>query len=208
MNGKIASLPNHLRQQLNRRLDDAEPHQRLLTWLNSLPEVQRILAADFAGRPISKQNLHEWSLYGFRNWKMRQNALDFATLLDTDVPAGQPAPAPSLPDKLVQWLALRFAACAQSLAPADQQPDQDLRRLRYLAADIFALRRGDLYSRRVALEERRLALLQAAADDKRAKAQAVQNALRSVMRDFSHTFPERPNDLEPTDEIADPATLI
>jgi hypothetical protein len=72
--GKIAHLPHHLREQLNRRLADGEPGVRLLAWLNSLPEVQAILARDFAGRPINPPNLSEWKQGGYEDWLQRQDA--------------------------------------------------------------------------------------------------------------------------------------
>lgn len=157
MKGKIAHLPKPIREQLNRRLDNAERHDRILAWLNSLPEVQALIASDFDGVPISKQNLYQWTQHGFRLWQNRQNALAFATE-DLDDSAASPSTA-NLTDKLVQWVALRFAASAHTLTPADAEPETDLRHLRHIAADIIALRRGDLYSRRIALEEKRLDLL-------------------------------------------------
>ena len=58
--GKIARLPRLIREQLNRRLEDGEPGVEALAWLNALPEVLTVLEKDFAGRPISVQNLSEW----------------------------------------------------------------------------------------------------------------------------------------------------
>ncbi len=45
--GKIARLPREIRDQLNQRLLDGQPGRRLVTWLNSLPEVKQVLATDF-----------------------------------------------------------------------------------------------------------------------------------------------------------------
>ena len=45
-NGKIARLPKHLREELNRRLDHGERGQALLHWLNSRPDVRALSAAD------------------------------------------------------------------------------------------------------------------------------------------------------------------
>ena len=67
--GKIARLPKDVREQLNRRLQDGEPTQRLLDWLNALPKIQGILAAQFGGRPIIKQNLSEWRRGGYLDWE-------------------------------------------------------------------------------------------------------------------------------------------
>ncbi|HWH72555.1 MAG TPA: hypothetical protein VNT26_24550 [Candidatus Sulfotelmatobacter sp.] len=47
-------------------------------------------------------------------------------------------------DKLSHWIALRYAAAAQTLAPADQGPESELRSLRDLCQAIVALRRGHL----------------------------------------------------------------
>ena len=63
-NGKIARLPCRIRTQLNRRLQDGELGPQLVEWLNALPEAQKILAAEFGGRPINEQNLSEWRLGG------------------------------------------------------------------------------------------------------------------------------------------------
>ena len=71
-NGKIARLPQVVQEQLNRRLDDHEPGKRLVAWLNSLPEVQAVIQAEFAGRPVREQNLSEWKKGGYADWQRRQ----------------------------------------------------------------------------------------------------------------------------------------
>ena len=72
--GKIARLPRAIREELNKRLDDNELGIRLLDWLNSLPEVQRVLARDFAARPVNKVNLSAWRSGGFQDWLSRRQA--------------------------------------------------------------------------------------------------------------------------------------
>lgn len=227
MSGKISRLPHAIREELNRRLADAEPHHQLLAWINSLPEVKCILAQQFGGRPVSKQNLYEWTQYGFRTWKMRQDALEFAASNEPDTSGS--APAFNLTDKLVQWLALRFAAIAHSLVPADAQPEAELRRLRSFAADIVALRRGDLYTRRIELEQRRVALLEAhdqeALEDEfwqwtkrpdireklnieRDKTQLWQNALRAIAPEVAPFLPPLKPGANQPDETLTPAALI
>ena len=76
--GKIARLPHHLRNQLNQRLHNGEPGVDLVKWLNSLPEVQAVLAEHFAGVPISPQNLSEWNNGGFLDWLTTQELLEDA----------------------------------------------------------------------------------------------------------------------------------
>ena len=63
-NGKIARLPRSVRQELNRRLEDGEQGNKLVAWLNGLPEVHAIVAAEFGGKSIREQNLSEWKKGG------------------------------------------------------------------------------------------------------------------------------------------------
>src|ERR1043165_10310960 len=74
---KIARFPRQIREQLNQRLDSSDKTRLILAWLTSLPEVQAILAAEFAGEPVKQQNLDGWKKTGFRNWQLRQAALEF-----------------------------------------------------------------------------------------------------------------------------------
>ena len=76
--GKIARLPHQLRDQLNQRLYNGEPGVDLIKWLNSLPEVQALLAEHFNGVPISSQNLSEWNNGGFLDWLATQELLEDA----------------------------------------------------------------------------------------------------------------------------------
>ena len=70
-NGKIARLPPSLqgkvlvagkergeleiREQLNARLDDGEPGNRLVEWLNSNPDVMKVMAEQFEGRQLQQK---------------------------------------------------------------------------------------------------------------------------------------------------------
>ena len=70
--GKIARLPKPIREQLNARLENGEPGTSLVTWLNQLPEVQKIITDQFAGLPIRPQNLSEWRQGGYLDWIRHQ----------------------------------------------------------------------------------------------------------------------------------------
>jgi hypothetical protein len=67
--GKIARLPYHVREALNRHLELPHSRCRLVQWLNRLPEVQVVLARDFGGHPINARNLRAWKSSGFQNWQ-------------------------------------------------------------------------------------------------------------------------------------------
>ncbi len=101
--GKIARLPVSIRDQLNRRLLDNEPGPALLDWLNSLPEVQAILAAEFASQPISPANLSQWKSGGHRDWLTLQDALALARDLEDKQALGHESLAGPFTDKLARW---------------------------------------------------------------------------------------------------------
>jgi len=96
-NGKIARLPPSLqgkvlvagkergeleiREQLNARLDDGEPGNRLVEWLNSNPDVMKVMAEQFEGRPITENNLSEWRAGGYEEWLTLDAFLDETRVL-------------------------------------------------------------------------------------------------------------------------------
>ncbi|MDE2101207.1 MAG: DUF3486 family protein [Patescibacteria group bacterium] len=66
--GKIARLPASLREDLNHRLLDGESAGKILPWLNTLPEVLKVLSAEFDGLKINDQNLSDWRQGGYQDW--------------------------------------------------------------------------------------------------------------------------------------------
>lgn len=155
--GKIARLPKAVRDTLNRRLHDGEPGKRLAAWLNLLPEVRAVLAAEFAGRPITENNLSEWKTGGYREWELQQEALERARNL-TEQADELRATAGAMADQLAVVLAVRYAA---ALAEWDGDPEagngKKLRVLRALCEDVVELRRGDHSAARLKLEQERRA---------------------------------------------------
>jgi len=151
--GKIARLPGRIRDQLNRRLHDGEPAKHLAAWLNTLPEVQAIMATVFAGKPIRPQNLSEWNQGGYRDWLLQQEALPLARQLTQD--AALLHSHLSVADFLAHSIAARYALAACALSAQDG-PEQ-WRRLRELCADAVQLRRGDQAAERLRLDRDRLA---------------------------------------------------
>ena len=140
--GKIARLPNDIREQINSRLRDGEEGKSILTWLNSLPEVQTILAELFHGRPVNHANFSEWKLGGYRDWLLRQNALEFARNLQDK---GQTSDA-----ALDRWVAIQYAAATKALVTEELDPKTKWVRLRELCADFTLLRRAQLTAERIA----------------------------------------------------------
>src|SRR5439155_19213144 len=121
-------------------------------WLNALPEVRSVLAADFQGRPIQPWNLTEWKQGGYRDWLVAQDALNLARNLEDQHSLGHQSLAQPFAAKLAQWAALYYASAAQHLVADERRPEHRWARLRELCADITRLRRGDLYAERLGLE--------------------------------------------------------
>jgi hypothetical protein len=148
--GKIARLPHALRVQINRRLSDNEDGAALLDWLNARPDTQALLARDFGGEPISKQNLYEWRQGGFLEWQTRQEILDEAGELAGD--------AGDLLDHLVNVLAGRYAAALAGWNGSDDEAFRaKLRILSRLTRDLVALRRSKHDAARLKMEQERFA---------------------------------------------------
>ena len=115
-NGKIARLPLAVRQELNRRLDEGEQGKKLVVWLNGLPEVQAIVAAEFVGKPIREQNLSEWKQRGYRDWVAQQEALEIAERLGEDAREWSAEGRASITDTLALWLVARYAVATRRVA--------------------------------------------------------------------------------------------
>ena len=156
-NGKIARLPRDIRDELNRRLQDGEPGGPLLAWLNALPVVATVLAREFGGCVISKQNLCEWRAGGFTEWQARQETLAQARELAADATELAAATEGRLTDHLATVLAARYAsALAGWNGEVTDEFRRKLRALRGLCQDIVELRRGDHSGARLKIEQERL----------------------------------------------------
>lgn len=153
-NGKIARLSREIREQLNRRMQDGEQGSRLAAWLNGLPQVRAVVAAEFHGRPIREQNLSEWRKGGYRDWLAQKEALDAASRLSREAEELQPDAARSLTEKLAPWLAARYCVAARELAAPDGE--MNWKQLRELCSDVVALRRGDQNAEWLRIERERL----------------------------------------------------
>jgi hypothetical protein len=136
--GKIARLPRALRDKVNLRLQNGEEGRKIVAWLNSLPEVTHLLAAEFDGQPINEPNLSHWKAGGFREWENQQQALDAVRSFSAETAELRHAGASHLTDYIALNLAARLALALRQL-PDDADPAD----LRQFCADLVSLRRGD-----------------------------------------------------------------
>ena len=155
-NGKIARLPKHLREELNRRLDHGERGQALLHWLNSRPEVQALSAAEFDGRPVSKQSLSEWRRGGYAEWLRLQETRAWAQEMIKETGELQPAEAPPLTDRMAVWVTTRYLLAVRKLTEQTGAAATDLPVLQEFCHDLVALRRGDHCAARLKIAQERL----------------------------------------------------
>jgi hypothetical protein len=151
-NGKIARLPREVREELNRRLQDGEQGASLAAWLNALPAVQAVVAAEFDGKPVREQNLSEWRKGGYRDWLGQQEAMDALRRLNADVVESREHTG-ELTDNVGLWLMMRYLAAARAKEGEDGQ--LEWKTLREFCADFVALRRGDHSAARLVIESKR-----------------------------------------------------
>src|SRR6266480_1896842 len=154
-NGKIARLPRAVRERLNHHLRDGEEGKKLVAWLNGLPEVKAVFAAEFGGKSIREQNLSEWKKRGYRDWVSHQEALELAEKLAEDVIDLERKNHAPLTDTLALWLTSRYAVGTRRVAEA--KGSESWRILREMCADVVELRRGDHSAQRLLIERDRAA---------------------------------------------------
>jgi hypothetical protein len=152
-NGKLARLPAALRELLNQRLQDGEPGNHLVDWLNALPEVQAVLAAKFGGTPITGPNLSRWKRGGYRDWLADKEARSVAGQMVAEANAAAGEGAAPLTETLAQWVAARYAVATRRLAAADDE--EAWRLLREMCGDVVQLRRRDYAAQRLELDRQR-----------------------------------------------------
>jgi hypothetical protein len=155
-NGKIGRLPKTVRDELNRRLQNGEGGEELLKWLNSLPEVQAIMAAEFGGKPVRKQNLSEWRNGRYKHYLQQQEVLEMARQLSADAGVLQPPGAPPLTDHIGLWLTARYLLAIRKQAGKNPDGEPDLKALREFCQDFVALQRGNNSAERLKIEQARL----------------------------------------------------
>jgi len=65
--GKIARLPATIREELNRRFNNA-PWLKTSSLAERTADVKRVMNELFGGRPITEDNLSQWRRGGFQDW--------------------------------------------------------------------------------------------------------------------------------------------
>jgi len=149
--GKIGRLPQAIQEQVNRRLANGEKARPLVAWLNAQPEVQTVLAVEFAGKPIREQNLSEWRQHGYQKRLEQRQCLAMAQeMTSTQDPSLEP-----MTDQLAGWATAHYLHAIRKLMQTGGEPD--LPTLRAFLHDVVSVRRGDHSAIRLQLVSERLA---------------------------------------------------
>ena len=71
--GKIARLPEDVREELNKRIRGGKLGPEILPWLNGLESVRQVVGEWFHGQEVTTQNLSEWRHGGYAEWARHQD---------------------------------------------------------------------------------------------------------------------------------------
>ena len=157
-NGKIARLPRVIREQLNRRLDDGEPGGSLLEWLNALPAVQAVLAAEFGGSRINAQNLSNWRKGGYQHWLKQQERRNLVReLTENAEELAADAGGVEISNHLSAVLVAELAASARDSLATLTDPAERCARMQVFLHTLARVRREDYLAGRLAIERERRA---------------------------------------------------
>ena len=153
-NGKIARLPRSLRDELNHRLAAKEDDGAILDSLNAAPNVKNLLARDFAGEPVSQQNLHEWRQGGFVEWQSRQDLFAEAADLTNANGEWDALAANDFTERLAAVVVVRYADALAGWNDGDDEAFRlKLRDLRHFNQDLAVLRRYNQSAARLKMEQ-------------------------------------------------------
>ncbi|MGA2176572.1 MAG: hypothetical protein ABSH38_16470 [Verrucomicrobiota bacterium] len=143
--GKIARLPQEIRERLNQRLNDGQQAKDLVKWLNKLPEVNAILKKEFHSSPIKAGNLTEWKNGGYEDWKREQaigRQLGAITGITPEILRSQQG---GVIDQMAVFFAAHMLASLKTL-PDSADPDKTAKLWRELRISFSAMRRYQYYS--------------------------------------------------------------
>jgi hypothetical protein len=142
--GKIGRLKSEIREAVGRKLEDGERGVEILSWLNGLPEVQRVLQEQFGGRPISKQNLSHWRDSGHVEWLQRQDRrLSLQGVAERAEAMSEGTSGRDLGQQFAKVLTAEIALLGMDLLRSETNAQKRWRRLCDLRRQLTRLRRED-----------------------------------------------------------------
>ena len=142
--GKIGRLPHHIRNQLNRRLQDNEQGTTLVEWLNSQPEVQATIQKQFAGRPVNEQNVSEWKKGGYQDWLRHEESRQIvSTLAEQKGELDDATDGAEISDQYASVMSVEFVTLTRKLLEEKTDSRKKWEFLREVLRELSQLRRDD-----------------------------------------------------------------
>lgn len=149
--GKIARLPDAIREMINERIRDGIPFEVIAGEINARPEVTEALQPHFKNPTIMVGNLSEWKLGGFQEWQAEKTKAKAAqtpterilgaTQNFIDVAQGR------LSDRIALLFASHMVAEIKSLEQATGT-EEKARLWRELRMSLAAMKRYEFFSLR------------------------------------------------------------
>jgi hypothetical protein len=166
--GKIARLPQPIREQVNRRLENGDEGKQIVEWLNGLPKVQAVMAAQFDGQPVNETNLSNWRLGGYQDWLEHQEALEATRQLAENAADIRRESGGDLAGKLAVVLTARLAVALRHPPAGEEDSEARLEWLRRLCGMLAKLRQGEHDAESLRIKREKLEL-----DTKKCKEEAA-----------------------------------
>lgn len=154
--GKIARLPQSVREELNRRLLDGEPASKILPWLNDLEETKKVLEGDFEGLRVNDNNLSDWRQGGYEDWLKRRERLESTRELAGYAVKLAKAAGGNLTEGAAAILSGQIMEVLEDVGASDKTPVEKMASVLALTKSLSALRKGDQNQQVLEQNERRL----------------------------------------------------
>jgi hypothetical protein len=151
--GKIARLPDNIRQEINQRLFNGEPAKNIIEWLNDLPEVKQVLGEHFDGDPVSASNLTEWKQGGYLEWKQQKNITESLSQIFGGTSDMVQAVRSGMADQMAVMLAAHIMIDLRQL-PYLGHSEEKTRRWRELRVNLASLKRYEYLNSKMAWEKK------------------------------------------------------
>jgi hypothetical protein len=127
----------------------------LVQWLNGLPEVQAVMAAEFNAKPIAERNLSAWKTGGYMSWQQDQQAREGLASFLEEAGGLQDAAKEGLTERMAVFVSVRMAL---QLKKMDSLPDgaEKSKIWSQLLGSLVLLRRGDVQGEKILVEREKL----------------------------------------------------
>jgi hypothetical protein len=188
-NGKIARLPRNIRDELNHRLENGETGGRIVAWLNALPAVQAVLAAEFGGGHANEQNLSNWRKGGYQDWLKQQERRNHVRELAANAEElAADAGGVEIGNHLSAVLVAELAASARDALAAITDPAERCVRQQEYLQTLARVRRQDYLAGQLAIERERRARERVKEQEKDEHQKKWAGEWEPVSRQFKRSF--------------------